>query len=290
MHLVLCPDENYAEHAAVVLASVFANISDPGRLKIWMVANELSARSRALLVRVVGQGGGQIEFLTIDTARLGAAPVGGHVSLAGYYRLLVPANLPSVVERFLYLDSDLIVEDDIAPLFAVDLGDNVLAAVANPCSRHAQLGLRADAPYFNSGVLVIDRRRWLAGNVSERALAVIAEKPDVLRYWDQDALNCVIAGCWTPLEPAWNQQHYFIRIEPGVLDYEPEAWRRALEHPRIIHFSGVKKPWHAKTRHPFRARYHHYRRRAGLPPLWLRPAHLIEALRSMCRLAKSTND
>jgi lipopolysaccharide biosynthesis glycosyltransferase len=112
-------------------------------------------------------------------------------------------------------------------------------------------------------------------------LAVVVEKQGALRYWDQDAINSVIAGRWTALPPAWNQQHYFQEIEPASLGYEPEAWQRALEQPSIVHFTGGSKPWHAKNQHPFRARYHHYRRRIGLSPLWLRPSHLAEMLRKV---------
>lgn len=287
MHLLLCPDGNYAEHAAVVLASVLANVSEPRRLKVWIVANELDAQSRGLLARVVRRGGGQIEFLWVDAARLNDAPVGGHISRASYYRLLAPVCLPAEVDRFLYLDSDLVVEDDIAPLFAIDLADNVLAAVANPCTWHGQLGLPAGTHYFNAGVLMIDRRRWEDACVSERVLAIIAEKAASLRYHDQDALNCVITGRWTKFAPAWNQQHYFPLLDPAALGYGHAEWKRALDQPSLIHFTGGSKPWHAKNRHPFRSRYRHYRRRAGLPPLWLRPSHMAEVLRKVFRVRAS---
>lgn len=283
MHLVLCPDDAYAEHAAVAIASVFAHVSEPHRLQVWIVANGLGTRSRGLLARVVRHGGGQIGFLSVDTDRLKGAPFGAHITLASYYRLLAPDHLPPEVERFLYLDSDLVAEDDIAPLFAVDLAGHVLAAVGNSFTWHEQLGLPANMPYFNAGVLMIDRRRWQTGQVTDRVLAVVAEKRESLRYWDQDAINLALAGRWTPLEPSWNQQHYFPKITHEALGCEPGAWQRALERPRLVHFTGSSKPWHPKNRHPFRARYHHYRRRAGLPPLWLRPAHLAETLRTVFR-------
>lgn len=283
MHLVVSPDEKYAEHAAVMLASVFASLAEPRGMTVWVVANGLGARSRGLLARVVEDGGGKVEFLAVDVARLKDAPVSGHFSSAGYYRLLVFPHLPADVERFLYLDSDLVVEDDIGPLFEVDLEGKVLAAVGNFCQWHEQIGLAPDTRYFNSGVLMIDRRRWETERVSERALAMIAEKGGALRFWDQDALNSVIAGRWTSFAPAWNQQHYFPELDTGLPGYEAGAWQEALERPRLIHFTGGLKPWHAKSRHPFRARYHHYRRRAGLSPLWSRPSHLAEAWRRIWR-------
>lgn len=283
MHLVLCPDDAYAEHAAVALASVLANVAQPRRVKAWIVANDLSARSRAVLERVAARFGGRIAFPAIDAARLRGVPLGAHITLASYYRLLAPAHLPPEVERFLYLDSDLVAEADISPLFDVDLAGGVLAAVANSCTWHGQIGLPAGAPYFNAGVLMVDRRRWEAERVSERVLAVIAEKRESLRYWDQDAINLVFAGRWTRLDPRWNQQHYFPFIQPAALGFEPAAMKRALDDPFIVHFTGGSKPWHAKDRHPFRARYRHYRRRAGLPPLWLRPSHFKEAFRTLLR-------
>lgn len=288
MHLVLCPDDAYAEHAAVTLASVFANSARPELLCVWIVSRGLGSRYRRLLERVVRRGGGRITVVEIDTARVRGAPCGEHISLASYYRLLAPGSLPDEVDRFLYLDSDVVVEADLLPLVEIDLGGNVLAAVFNPCARHGQLGLPEGTPYFNAGVLLVDRRRWEAERVTERVLAVIAERPTALRYWDQDALNIVLAGHWTALEPCWNQQHHFPALKPESLGYEPEVWRRALERPAIIHFTSGSKPWNARNRHPFRSRYRHYRRRVGLPPLWLRPSHLAEALRRLGLMPKRT--
>ena len=203
--------------------------------------------------------------------------------MASYYRLFASEYLPSEVERFLYLDADLVAETDISPLFDTDLAGNVLAAVANTCTWREQIGLPEGTPYFNSGVLLIDRRRWEAEHISERVLKVVEEKRGCLRYWDQDAINMVLAGRWTRLGPGWNHQHYFPLADPVEMGFEPAALKRALERPDIVHFTGSQKPWHAKDRHPFRARYRHYRRRAGLPPLWLRPSHFKEALRTLLR-------
>jgi lipopolysaccharide biosynthesis glycosyltransferase len=159
MHVVLCPDEAYAEHAAVVIASVLANVAEPHRVHIWIAANGLGERSRGLLAKVVRRAGAQIGFLSVDTDQLKGVPLGAHITVTSYYRLLVPGHLPPAVDRFLYLDSDLVVEDDIAPLFSVNLAGHVLAAVGNLFTWHEQLGLPSDMPYFNAGVLMIDRGR-----------------------------------------------------------------------------------------------------------------------------------
>jgi lipopolysaccharide biosynthesis glycosyltransferase len=72
------------------------------------------------------------------------------------------------------------------------------------------LALDPDAPYFNSGVLLIDLVAWRAAEVSQRALFICEEHSDRLLaqgkwpQYDQYGLNVTLMGRWKELEQVWN--------------------------------------------------------------------------------------
>ena len=78
-----------------------------------------------------------------------------------YFRLYVPKILKNLTEKFLYIDADLICINSIKPFMKIDLGDKILAAVADlpqACQvKSTHLGLLS-GKYFNSGVLWIDAK------------------------------------------------------------------------------------------------------------------------------------
>ncbi len=52
-----------------------------------------------------------------------------HTSVATYYRLRIPEILPQNISKALYLDGDIIVEQDLKELWNLDLSNAVLGAV-----------------------------------------------------------------------------------------------------------------------------------------------------------------
>jgi hypothetical protein len=80
----------------------------------------------------------------------------------------------------------------------------------------------------------------------------LREAAAYLRWHDQEALNAVVAGDWTPLDPRWNvTMHVFRRPQDEV--------RKALAGtPRIVHYNSATKPWDAAFRLGYRDLFYHY--------------------------------
>jgi lipopolysaccharide biosynthesis glycosyltransferase len=153
-----------------------------------------------------------------------------------YFRLLAPLCLPDH-DRALYLDADTMVLSDLTPLWSTDLQGRAVAAVrdylpriGDAVSNWRELNLDPNAPYFNSGVMVMDLARWRDEAVPQRTLEVCRVCRDHLiahGSWpqhDQYGLNVVLHGRWKDLDPALNH---------GA-DLPPRA-------PRIVHFIGNGK-------------------------------------------------
>jgi len=156
-------------------------------------------------------------------------------------RILIPKVFPDTVSRVLYLDSDLLVLDDLTPLWNTDLKETVAGAVVDFLDgqlRQNQPGLE-DVPrvqqYFNAGVLLINLVRWRQERISEKALAYLVEHPRTL-FNDQDALNVACDGLWTKLDSRWN---FHDHCGKNILSMGTD------QRPGIVHFIGRAKPWNS---------------------------------------------
>jgi lipopolysaccharide biosynthesis glycosyltransferase len=191
----------------------------------------------------------RITLLTTDFARYDASLSGdGRFSRAVFRRLFLAEILPSPIERIVSVDSDmLIVRPGLSRLENLDLGDKPLAAAydmiflmdfkGDALSRRFQrsrrsLGLALDTPYFNAGLMAIDRAAWRAEKLTERVTAALRRKPKRFPFMEQDALNATLGGSFAPLSPRYNFMGDFF-----LLDLE-----RTIE-PIVLHFVNAPKPW-----------------------------------------------
>ncbi len=140
------------------------------------------------------------------------------------------------VERVVVVDSDTRFVGDVGELLRMDLKGHVIGAVADAAMiadgrlamLTSRLGLPIEAGYFNSGLLVVDTRMWKALGIGPAARSVFTERPEILTFNDQCALNAIIAGKWFRLPFRWNHLN-------GSTD---RHWPASM-----IHYAGHFKPW-----------------------------------------------
>lgn len=170
------------------------------------------------------------------------APQSHRLSLACYLRLFVPTAFATDYDRILYLDSDIYLRGgDLSKLLDIKLIEtHPVAAVRTSHQRDKQLKQMPEfkilgqepAPYFNSGVLLIDVPQWLRCDVLARSLDVIRTRPDALNMHDQSVLNIVLRDNWSELSVSWNWMY------SGRFSYLLESC-----DPFVLHFAGRIKPW-----------------------------------------------
>jgi lipopolysaccharide biosynthesis glycosyltransferase len=193
-----------------------------------------------------------------------------------YLRLLIGEALPSDVEKVIYLDCDMVVESDLAQLWRQNFGGAIVLAVRDfgyPTLRLGIpetvdiLGIDGDAPYFNSGLMVVDLKRWRDEQIAQRVLEYTRMFSRTIRLGDQDGLNAVLWNDWKPLDLAWNVQvgalQYLLKSERSKIPHEMLIrGDELLAHPRILHFVSGHKPWHGGRYKPVRGRFIRYLHRS----------------------------
>lgn len=275
MNVVTCIDAGYA-----LLHSLRGHASS-AQMRVYVVGHDLD---EALVDRIERAGSEHlrsIRCIPADGSRVRHLPVQRWISPAAYLKLLAPGLLPPDAERAIMLDADLIVRSDPGPLWSSEMADRLLLAVQDygcpyvsdsfGIRRYRELGLAADTPYFNSGVMLLDLARWRDEEIERRSLQYLEAYADELRCHDQEALNVVAAGRWGALDPRWNQMphiHSAERLPPSPHRERLLAQRAAIvRDPHIIHYAARQKPWLPGCSHPARAEFLRHLRSSGyLPP------------------------
>lgn len=236
-------DSAYACPLAVMIRSVFLHSASDRRIELHVIDSGLTPEDRRRIARSLDPHRGTLRWIAPRRESLVGLPLWGRMSAATYDKMLLPDLLGPEVPRVLWLDADLLVLSDIGQLWELPTGESLARAatdslVPTVASRFGvagwqSLGLRPETPYFNAGVLLLDLAGCRAARITQAALRYLRDHHDHVYFWDQEALNAVLAERRAPLDPAWNRSP----------DQIPDG-----SSPHLVHFSGNLKPWlHAGT-------------------------------------------
>ena len=171
-----------------------------------------------------------------------------------YYRLMAANVLPEE-DKIVYLDCDIVVLEDVAHLFAVDMGAALLGAVPTDPPSAQRMGEILGVPIgmvFNAGVLLCNLAEWRKIDLYSRSMEALERFKDKLRYQDQDALSIVCGERIIAIDPRWNNT----TCPPN---------RAGVMERGICHMFSSLKPWNAAGDSNY-ALYYAWARRVGVLP------------------------
>lgn len=263
-HFAFAAEGRYSVPLATAVASLTRYLGPEREATIWVLDLDAEACTRPRVERALrrhARGNVELEWLRVSHASIGNLETTGHLVPVTYARLLLPSLLPDEIDVVVYLDSDLVIRDDVSELTQVELGALALAAVPDysvqevggPRSGIGDLTSKPrDATYFNCGVIVMNLEAWRADGLADRVLS-FAQRHSPLKHADQDALNAVVTE-WQELPLHWNVQsniHWLQHPLHTDLETTLERERPALlDSAPILHFSGPSKPWQPWYRSP----------------------------------------
>jgi len=280
--VVCAADDAFAMPLAVTVRSALEKLDSTRRLQLYILDGGITDASKQRLLASWNLRDVSVHWLRPDPSLVNDLYISRHVNFITYYRLLMPWVLPSEVERVIFLDADLLVRRNLAELWdhdqqgaaclaAADTGAPYIDAqvalrnydrchrflvASQPVPNYRELGLSPTGKYFNAGVLVVDIKEWRKLDVTTAALRCLRQHSQHVQWWDQYALNVVLAGRWKELDARWNQGvHAYTFPTAGESPLEPEVYSALRRDPWIVHFTSQKKPWHYFCRHPFRREY-----------------------------------
>ena len=252
-------DKNYVQHVGVMLCSLFKN-NPQNKFYIYLFYNNgIEKASLVLLRTLVEHYNHSLETTKIDDNSTKHFKVSGHITVASYFRLFIPAFASERLNKIIYLDADIVVNGSIASLWNTDIQAYSVGAVENVTAvRKAVLQHTDEHCYFNAGVLLINLDKWRKEEVMQKALEFIHRNPAQIEFHDQDVLNAILYGRWLPLHPKYNMQGALFMDEFKSFRGNPTELQEAIRNPVIIHYSTPQKPWHYLSFHPYTKEYYKY--------------------------------
>ena len=260
--IAFAADDRFVPCLAVTLASVIQNASGKNNYDILILTTDISEVNRGLLLSLaLGRENFSIRFVNPERIVGKFKPYlhwhFGHIET--YFRLIIPELLPRY-DKVLYLDSDMVVETDIANLFNEDPGCFLLAASHDADTAGLYNGywkdrkiytdtvLRLKEPYqyFQAGTLLINLEEFRR-LYSAREMLDFASK-EKWQLQDQDVLNKLCEGRVKYVDMSWNVMVDYngIRINK-IIALAPQWLNRmymeSRKAPKIIHYAGPQKPW-----------------------------------------------
>ena len=240
------------------MVSVFENNKDK-RITIHILADNLSNSDKNNLSEISRRYEGEIVFYDINDELFKGFPTSAQWPRVIYYRLMLPNMVEHNVERILYVDCDIIFRGSIQELMEIELDGKTIAAVEDVFSNYLSyiylLGYPSTDYYFNSGVILVDVKKWKTNNITRRCIDYI--KKNKVIHPDQDALNAVLHNSWKRIPNKWNFLSNFHVNYINKIIYEMDINKTYPDYPVICHFTGLK-PWDSRCRSPFKSEFFEY--------------------------------
>lgn len=268
MHLVCSIDNNYVQHCCVMLTSFFENNKGDGH-SVHLLTEGLSEENRTCIQNLVESYNGSFSYYFVDHDILASFPIKeeDHLTIATYYRLFMADILPLNLDKVIYLDCDIVINDSVRELWDTSLSGYALAAIEEQgCSMpdvYKRLDYDAKYGYFNAGVLLVNLTYWREYSLTKKFFEYVAQNSMKLKSHDQDVLNALLHDKCLHVSYQWNVEEAFYHYSViKRLNFCPELLF-VLRHPKILHYTWKPKPWEPSCKHPFRINYFIYLQKLG---------------------------
>lgn len=260
-------DDNYLAPGLTTITSLLRHTS--ANVSIYILCdNRLSENSRQTIKLNVGNHG-TVYFVDVDARSLSGLPLNrAYISINTYYRLLIHDLIDA--DKIIYIDSDVIVADDILNLWNFDVTDACIAGALDEggIMQSRRLSLGANSNYINAGVLVFNLKEIKARYKDPLRLYLETYyfNRDLISLQDQDILNLAFKNEIKVLPLKWNVNGRIFEVNELDFKYSKADINEALNDLGIIHYTDHKKPWKFQATHPLKHLYWYYRDKVqGLP-------------------------
>lgn len=261
IHIAFCASSNLFRYVATAINSI-ASSNLGAKIYIHLVTCDRNELEEAKLSRSISK----FDLVSMEILHLSEKLVNGffvdrHISKETYLRVFIPDLVPDYIDRILYLDCDIIIVENLLPLWNSDMDGRSIAAAPDVLLElfdgvpRGVLGLSDSETYVNAGVLLIDLRAWRKKNLTARLVRYVVDRGSSLTYHDQDAINAVARGDIKLVSCRWNLPVGVFRLTDAQLAQDTHRIREARRNPAVLHYTGPSKPWMFRSSIPKKGYY-----------------------------------
>lgn len=266
MNIVYSCDKAYRNLMQVSLLSLLETNRDADSIQVFILGQGMSLETKEKTEEMVRRFSGNVIFMDVDQL-CSHRRFWEKEEDCRYVRLLLGDILEE--EKVIYLDCDTLVCRSLQTLWETDISACYGGAVLDTARKDArrEAGVYDDGLYFNSGVLLLNLKRWRENGLTE----VFREYQSGISkgiYRDQRVLNACIGQNMRILPPACNllpemliyRSDQIKRLTGAEWFYSDSELEAAGNAPYIVHFAGrsIDRPWYQNCEHRYREDYRTY--------------------------------
>ncbi|HFR3815568.1 TPA: glycosyltransferase [Streptococcus suis] len=244
MNLAFTVSDSYIDYMGTTLYSIMVH-TGKSPVSVYVLTSDISDYSRFKLQKLEDRFYNLIiNIVVVDTKQFEELPLNrSHITRPEVYFRMAFASLLPDLDRILYLDSDILAQKDLQPLWETPLDGAYMAAVSEPPSEDAfnyrrSIGMTDPTYYFNSGVLLMDLKKIREDKIESLLFECGHTIKDKIRLQDQDIINVALEGKIKSLDPIYNygymERQANLRKEADIVlnHYSLEKpWNRQLDVP-----------------------------------------------------------
>ena len=243
-------DALYLRPLCVMLRSLAARTPERD-FRVFVLHSSLTPADLDTVRRAIEGCRMTLEEIRVSGGGLDGAPTTDRYPREMYYRIFAAQVLPPELDRVLYLDPDVLAINPVEKLYATPMGDALFAACSHVHAslrklNELRLGMKKDAPYINSGVMLLNLSRLRREQHPETVQEWLAEHKSLFLP-DQDVISTLYGDrilLLDALQYNLGEKFYLsCRLRPrSVGEGRPDlAWVR--QNTVLIHYCGRNKPW-----------------------------------------------
>ncbi len=245
INILVTLDENYIPYLNVMLKSLLDSNRDCC-FDVYLLHSAISDKAVESTKNILGSDS-VLHMVKATDIGLDDAPTTARYPQEIYYRIFAAKYLPDTIDKILYLDPDLIVNGSLKELYNTNLDNYYFAAASHtgPVLRkfnEIRLDMDEDAPYINSGVMLMNLKRLREEQNYNDVFEFIDKRKMLLMLPDQDIISALYGSKILALDSfKYNMTERLFRLHaPFEKDLDLD-WVR--NNSIIIHYCGKNKPW-----------------------------------------------
>lgn len=231
-------DKNYIPYLTVAIKSMVNKINNVNMYKVYILTNDVK-EDDITEIRSLEKENFKVEIVDVNPkieSIKNKVALRDYYSVSIYFRLFIPTLFPQY-DKAIYLDSDIVLNEDIAKLYNEDIGNNFVGAVLDEVVYsnddlvyYANEALDVtEKQYFNSGVLIMNLKKFRDNDIENDFYNWVNMYKFGAVAPDQDYLNCICKNKVKYLEQGWDKMPMGNELPDDKL--------------YLIHYNMFWKPW-----------------------------------------------
>lgn len=254
MNLLVAINQNYINQLNILLKSI--QISNPkAKISVYVLHKDLQDKDIEFISCGIFHKQLKLHFIQISNRELEKFPVyEKRYPVEIYFRIFATKYLPDHIDRVLYLDTDIVVINELKELYQMDFEGNYFIAATHIQKilhkfHEVRLGLHGDYPYINTGVLLMNLKELRKVLVERDVITFVEKNHRRLMLPDQDIISALYGDKIKLVdELRYNLGERAWRLYNLNHPKTPITWDWIERNTVIIHYYGRNKPWNGHYR------------------------------------------